>query len=1017
MKKVLLGITVIVAAFITFTTNTQDVHGNRQGAPAGRTGSPGDNSNCTVNCHSGTPQSNSANAEITSTIPSTGYVPGQTYTITGTVSGSGLVRFGFEISPQNASGVQRGTNVITDATNTQLVGGNKYVTHRQAGTSGTNSRSWSFNWIAPAAGTGAFTFYGAFNAADNSNSSGGDIIYLEQLPVVEAVQINTQPDNEIICTGGTANFVVSATGTGITYQWKKGSTVLTNDGHFSGVTTNTLTITNVNAGDAGSYTCEVSGSGNTIVSNPGILTYLATPTITSDPAPLTLCAGQTATFDVTASGTNVFYQWKRNGTNLVNGGGISGVNTNQLTITNVSTNNNGTYTCQVSNDCASPTSAGALLTVSNNTAINTQPTSQSLCVGATLNLSVAAAGTNLSYVWKRGVTVVGTNSPNLQITNVQAGDAGNYTCEVTGNCGTVTSNTAVITINQTTAINTQPTATQTLCAGSTINLSVAAVGNNLSYQWKRGNTNVGTNSASLSIPNATVNDAGTYTVTVTGACGTVTSANAVVNITPVTAITTQPVSQSGCSGTNITFNVTAVGGNLSYQWRKGVTPVGTNSPGFTINGVTGADAGTYTVEVTGTCGSTVTSNAATLSVVNSASISQQPTNQQVCLGGPLTLSVIGNGGNNTTYQWRRNGSNVGTSSPTYSVPAATANDLGTYDVVITGSCGTVTSDAVNVIAIDGTVINNVTTNSEVCIGSPLTLSVSADGQNLAYQWFYNAQPIDGETGANLEIDTIALEDGGLYSILVTGDCGVASADITQLTVVEPPAITSMTIPLPICAGNDIAYAVTVSGTAPNYKWQENGVDIPNANQPAYNAPSPQDGDVFTFIAWNGCDTVSTSFIADVNPLPVPVVQQISNTTLTTTTFQSYQWLDANGQPIQGATNMQFDPPAEDLYSVIVTDANGCSDTSAAVVFIIGAVGENTLPGISIYPNPSSSDVYFATPASMGSFNVKIVSTTGQLVMDKMVENKQLNIARLPSGLYTVLVTYQGKTARVMLAKD
>jgi hypothetical protein len=54
---------------------------------------------------------------------------------------------------------------------------------------------------------------------------------------------------------------------------------------------------------------------------------------------------------------------------------------------------------------------------------------------------------------------------------------------------------------------------------------------------------------------------------------------------------------------------------------------------------------------------------------------------------------------------------------------------------------------------------------------------------------------------------------------------------------------------------------------------------------------------------------------------------------------------------------------------------------------------------------------------MGNFNVKIISTTGQLVMDKMVENKQLNIAQLPSGLYTVLITYQGKTARVMLAKE
>lgn len=1029
MKNVVLSILTIITIFVAFGYINQSAHGNGGGAPAGRTGSPGDggaSQSCARSgCHTGgsNPVSGSVNASITSTIPATGYIPGQTYTVTGFVQGTSLVEFGFEISPQNTAGTQYGTLVVTDVNATQLVGSNKYITHKAAGTAGTGNRTWTFNWIAPTAGTGAFSFYGAFNATNSNNNVSGDIIYLEELPIVEAAQINTQPTNQSACSGANSSFSISATGTNITYQWKKNGIALTNDGHFSGVTTNTLSIANVGPADVDSYTCEVTGSGNTVTSNAATLTVTTPASISDDPAALTLCAGATATFNVTAAGTNITYQWKRNNVNVTNGGGISGATTNQLTITSVAAGNAGTYTCQVSNTCATPTSAGALLTVNAATAINTQPAATTtLCAGGNLTLTVAAVGTNLSYQWKRGVTNVGTNSPTLTINGVTTGDAGSYTCEVTGTCGNVTSNAAVVTVNTVTAINTQPSATTTLCQGGTLNLSVAAVGANLSYQWKRGTTNVGTNSPSLSIPNTTVNDAGTYTVTVTGACGSVISGNALVNITPTTAITTQPVTQSGCTGSNITFTVVASGGNLSYQWRKGITPVGTNSPTLTINNIAAGDAGNYTVEITGTCGSMVTSNAATLTVASSASISQQPTAQLICVGSPLTLTVVGNGGNNTTYQWRRNNNNVGTSSSTYNVPVTTANDLGTYDVVITGSCGTVTSDAVNVIAIDGTVINNVATNSEVCIGSALSLTVSADGQNLAYQWFYNAQPIDGETGVNLEIDTIALEDGGLYSILVTGDCGVVSADITQLTVVEPPTITSMTLPLPICAGNDIVYAVTVSGTAPNYKWQKNGVDIPNANQPAYTAPSPQDGDIFTFFAWNNCDTVSTSFEAAVNPLPVPVVSQINGLVIpgiliTQSGFVSYQWLN-NGVPLPDSNNDTISVDNNfSFYSVIATTSDGCSDTSAAYFFAVSSVTENALSGISIYPNPSSSDVYFTTPANMGNFNVKIISTTGQLVMDKMVENKQLNIAQLPSGLYTVLVTYQGKTARVMLAKE
>jgi hypothetical protein len=162
---------------------------NVSGAPAGFTGSPGDGANC-VSCHGGTATVQSG--WITSDVPAGGYVPGATYTITATASHSTFNRFGFQISPQNNSGALLGTLVVTNSTETQRVGaGGKYITHKTAGTTGSgNSKTWTFNWIAPAAGTGNVTFYGAFNAANNNGTQTGDVIYTSTLTVQEDLTIS-----------------------------------------------------------------------------------------------------------------------------------------------------------------------------------------------------------------------------------------------------------------------------------------------------------------------------------------------------------------------------------------------------------------------------------------------------------------------------------------------------------------------------------------------------------------------------------------------------------------------------------------------------------------------------------------------------------------------------------------------------------------------------------------------------------------------------------------------------------
>ena len=123
------------------------------GSPGGYTGSPGDGHTCTV-CHGGA--ATQLTGWITSNIPAEGYIPGATYNITVTVSGSG--KKGFEVSPQNLSGNLQGS--LSAGTGTKLVAGNTAVTHSSSSTS--NPKVWSFGWTAPNPGVGDVTFYGAF---------------------------------------------------------------------------------------------------------------------------------------------------------------------------------------------------------------------------------------------------------------------------------------------------------------------------------------------------------------------------------------------------------------------------------------------------------------------------------------------------------------------------------------------------------------------------------------------------------------------------------------------------------------------------------------------------------------------------------------------------------------------------------------------------------------------------------------------------------------------------------------
>lgn len=185
MKKVIYLFMSSIGFLILLTSN-MDFSG---GSPGGKTGSPADGATCTQ-CHAGT--ASPVEAWITSDIPATGYMLGETYTITATGTHSGVNKFGFEVTAEDNSNAKTGTFIITNAGENKLTNDDNAVTHLPGGTTPNgDTKTWTFDWTAPAESTGDVTFYGAFNAANGNGANSGDVIYTSNYTVMEhAVGVN-----------------------------------------------------------------------------------------------------------------------------------------------------------------------------------------------------------------------------------------------------------------------------------------------------------------------------------------------------------------------------------------------------------------------------------------------------------------------------------------------------------------------------------------------------------------------------------------------------------------------------------------------------------------------------------------------------------------------------------------------------------------------------------------------------------------------------------------------------------
>ena len=621
------------------------------------------------------------------------------------------------------------------------------------------------------------------------------------------------PANSEICDGGNTTFSVTATGSGLTYQWQEdnggGFTNLANGGVYSNVTTATMSLTGAGTAlDGAKYRCFVGSTACTSeTSSSGTLTVLEAPTVTGNPSSTTNCVDDDPTFTVTATGDNLTYKWQEDDgggfSDIVDGGVYSGATTTTLTLTDITFAMDGyKYRCEVDNSSCTPVqSSDATLTVQQAPAISANPSGQTVCVDGDPTFTVTATGTSISYQWQESTggafsnladagVYSGTTTATLTITDATAAmNTYDYRCVVdNSSCPSATSSSANLEVNSPPTVTVDPTS-ETVCVDDDPNFSVVATGSGLSYQWQEddgggfanlanGGKYSGALTSSLTIADVTSGMTGyDYRCVVSGTCTpTDISATATMTVQVAPNVTVNPSTDVECDGDNASFSVTATGTSIAYQWQEndggGFSNItnggiygGATTASLALTGIgTGMDGYDYRCEISNSSCPADQSASAELTVETAPSISSNPSAQTVCPDDDPTFTV-GATGSNLTYQWQEDqgsGYNNVTNGGIYSnatTATLTLTDVTAgmdgylYKCVVSGSCtpSSTSSPALLTLRAVPTLTSNPTSKT-VCVDDDPTFSVTATGAGLTYQW----QEDDGGGFSNIS-------NGGAYA--------------------------------------------------------------------------------------------------------------------------------------------------------------------------------------------------------------------------------------------------------------
>lgn len=559
-----------------------------------------------------------------------------------------------------------------------------------------------------------------------------------------------------------------------------------------------------------------------VVVNP-----MLTPTIsiTANPGN-SICVGGSATFTATTTfgGSSPIYQWKKNGSN---------VGTNSSTYTDNALVNGNTISCELTSSEICKTATSVISNVITMTVSN--PVTPSVTIAANTGTTICAGvnviytatpingGSSPMYQWLKNGLPVGTNAATYNDNALVNGDI--ISCVLTSAiaCVTVvgdTSNTITMTVNPTltpsATISVSPS--DTLCAGTnaTFTSVVTNAGSSISYLWKKNGLATLSTASTFTTNGLSNGDVVTLIINTSPLCASTTTdtSNAITmtiynNVTPGISITANP-GNTICTGTSVTFTATTSFGGTTpmYQWKKNGNPVGTNTTTYTDAGLLNGDIITCELTSNASCASVlnVVSNSMAImvnsSVNPSITISATP-GTSVCDGTQVTfLASTLFGGASPMYQWKKNGSNVGSNSSSYIATGLVNGDIITCDLTSSLACAlptTLVSNALTMTILPSTnptVSISANPGTTVNAGQSVTFTAIASnaGSSPNYQWKVNSNNVGTNTSTYSS------------SSLANGDditCTVTSSDACPV----PASVTSNNLKMTITVGLDDIHAL------------------------------------------------------------------------------------------------------------------------------------------------------------------------------------------------------------------
>lgn len=447
----------------------------------------------------------------------------------------------------------------------------------------------------------------------------------------------------------------------------------------------------------------------------------------------------------------------------------------------------------------------------------------------------------------------------------------------------------------------------TICSGSSA--TIGHIPNLLyAYQWTPTTGLSNPNSAN---PQVTLTNNGNTPITTkyyvsttfTGGNSCASVDSVLVTVLPAPSLGISASTTTVCAGLPATFTATATnaGATTFFEWFVNGTSTSVTGTSFTSSTLNNGDVVTCILS-TPSCGA-VTSNSITMSVTPGATptVSITSSASTVCPGGNIQFTASATPNTGVSYQWKKNGINVGGNSSSYSDNSWNNGDQVLCEITASGPC--VSGNAVSSNTITASIQQppalNLGSNTSICPGTSLLLDA---GNGFAtYQW---------NTGATTA--TINVTIAGNYSVIGYTPLGCPAYDTINIGI-HPAPLVGLGAPSALCTG---ATRTLDAGSFANYTWN-NGSNTRTITVSAPGTYTVQVTDA------NGCTGTGTTSITTIHPLPsgfLPLDTAIcsygSLDLQPTTTFSSYQWNT-------GSSTSTLSINAPGTYWLEATDNNGC----------------------------------------------------------------------------------------------